>query len=139
NNQTNIQTKMKSFQIIAALLLVTIALAQARNAYFVFSDDVDEFTIKLSDPATIQHARALLSGATTEKPHIMGKVVAQDAWYNWEWSYQLNSTTIKFFDFAIEVCDASISYVEEHLQEVGGAFLPGNTWCPWGSRLVREV
>jgi uncharacterized protein (TIGR03437 family) len=37
------------------------------------------------------------------------------------------------------MCDASIPYVEQHLAEVGGAFLPGNTWCPWGSKLVQEM
>jgi hypothetical protein len=40
---------------------------------------------------------------------------------------------------SIEVCDAATSYVEEHLAEVGGAFLPGRRWCPWSSRVIAEV
>jgi len=44
-----------------------------------------------------------------------------------------------FFDFAVEVCDASMAYTQEHLEEVGGSFLPGNTWCPWGSQLEAEI
>ncbi|GAM23937.1 hypothetical protein SAMD00019534_071120, partial [Acytostelium subglobosum LB1] len=137
--------RMKSFQVIAALLLVTIALAQARNAYFVFTDGsrstgkADEFVIKLSDPALIQHARALLSNTTQDAPHIIGKVVKEPVWYNWEWSYHLNTSTIKFFDFNAEACDADIAYVEEHLAEVGGQLLPGNTWCSWQSYLDREL
>ncbi|GAM17339.1 hypothetical protein SAMD00019534_005140, partial [Acytostelium subglobosum LB1] len=131
-------TKMKSFQIVAALLLITVALSQARNSYFVFTDGVDEFTIKLTDPTNIQHARDLITKATTERPHIMGNVIKEAAFYNYEWNYQLNTTTIKFFDFAAEACDASISYVDEHLAEVGGELLPGSKWCPWRSRLVRE-
>ncbi|WP_433227073.1 hypothetical protein [Microtetraspora malaysiensis] len=39
----------------------------------------------------------------------------------------------------LRVCDATIPYVEDHLDEAGGAFLPGLVWCPWSSRLVREV
>lgn len=39
----------------------------------------------------------------------------------------------------MEVCDAAIGYVEEHLAEVGEAFLPGGRWCPWGSALIEEV
>jgi hypothetical protein len=35
----------------------------------------------------------------------------------------------------MEVCDASMTYVEDHLDEVGGAFLPGAQWCPWDSKL----
>lgn len=32
-----------------------------------------------------------------------------------------------------------MTYVEKHLSDVGGAFLPGNAWCPWSSRLIAEV
>ena len=63
----------------------------------------------------------------------MGKIVKDPTEYNSEWSYQLDSTSIEFFEIAIEVCDASIHYVEEYLDEVGGAFLPANIWCPWGA------
>ena len=59
--------------------------------------------------------------------------------YNPRWSYHLDPASISFFQCAIEVCDASPQYVEEHLSEVGGAFLPGSTWCPWSSRVAEEV
>lgn len=55
------------------------------------------------------------------------------------WSSHLRPESISFFDQAIEVCDATIPYVEDHLDEAGGAFLPGNYWCLWTSRLVREL
>jgi hypothetical protein len=42
--------------------------------------------------------------------------------------------TITFFTVAIEVRDASIDYVEDHLDEACSAFLPG-----WSSRFTREV
>jgi 1-deoxy-D-xylulose-5-phosphate synthase len=47
--------------------------------------------------------------------------------------------SITFFAMAIEVCDANISYVEDYLDEACGAFLPGCYWCPWSSRVVREI
>ncbi|GAA3115523.1 calmodulin-binding protein [Streptosporangium carneum] len=109
-------------------------------AYFEFTDSGnDKFVFKLTDPAKIQHARDLLSGATTDRPSVIGTIVVGTAAYNPNWSYHYNPTTVDFFDVATEVCDAGIDYVEEHLSEVGGAFLPGNTWCPWSSQLVREV
>jgi hypothetical protein len=40
---------------------------------------------------------------------------------------------------AVEVCDASIQYVEGNLDAAGGAFLPDLRWCPWSSHLVREI
>ncbi|WP_442948058.1 BP74-related protein [Nostoc sp.] len=48
-------------------------------------------------------------------------------------------STISFFPMAIEVCDATTNYVNDHLDEVGGAFLPGLFWCPWSSQLVKEI
>lgn len=110
-------------------------------AYFEFDSPprTEKFVIKLNDPAKIRHARDLLSGATSERPHVMGIIVKSPVPWNSPWSYHLDPVTIDFFDFAIEVCDGSTSYIEEHLAEVGGALLPGNRWCPWGSRLIREV
>jgi hypothetical protein len=35
--------------------------------------------------------------------------------------------------------DANVTYVEEHLAEIGGSTLPRNFWCPWSSRLFAEV
>ncbi|MER6506540.1 hypothetical protein ABT158_06965 [Nonomuraea sp. NPDC001636] len=68
-----------------------------------------------------------------------GRIVKRSVAYNARWSYHLQPETINFFDVAIEVCDASMTYVEDHLDEAGGAFLPGGHWCPWSSRLTREL
>ncbi|MEZ0114445.1 hypothetical protein ABH920_008479 [Catenulispora sp. EB89] len=109
-------------------------------AYFVMTDITHaQFVVKLDEPADIEHARELLSGQTTDRPHIIGRIKHRTAPYNPRWSYHLTPETISFFDAAIEVCDATIPYVEEHLDEAGGAFLPGNVWCDWSSRLVREI
>ncbi|MEZ7127690.1 calmodulin-binding protein [Nonomuraea sp. AD125B] len=126
---------------LATLSVATPAPAQAAvPAYFVMTDITREnFVVQLTDPAKIQHARDLISGTTTDKPHVLGHIVKRPAPYNPRWSYQLNPDTISFFDFGIEVCDATIPYVEDHLDEAGGAFLPGLVWCPWTSRLVREI
>ncbi|MEW2439993.1 calmodulin-binding protein [Streptomyces caniferus] len=109
-------------------------------AYFVMTDVTrSEFVIKLTDPRKIQHARDLLSGASHSEPHVVGRIDKRPAPYNWRWSFHLRPETIDFFDFAIEVCDATTPYVEDHLDEAGGPFLPGLVWCPWTSKLVREV
>ncbi|KUN07155.1 calmodulin-binding protein [Streptomyces yokosukanensis] len=116
------------------------AKAAADKAYFVFQDITrEQFTIELTDPAKIEHARELVSGETSDRPHVIGRIVKRTAYYNPRWSYHLNPDTIDFFDQAIEVCDSTIPYTEEHLDEAGGPFLPGLVWCPWTSRLVREV
>lgn len=110
------------------------------EAYFAFqTTPYDSFTVKLTDPAKIQEAKDILSGKQNDKIHIMGRINKSKAPYNSNWDYQLDPSTIQFFSFAIEVCDASTQYVEDHLDEAGGAFLPGGYWCPWNSRLIKEV
>lgn len=95
--------------------------------------------IKLIDEAMTAHARRILSGAEKQKVHVSGVVVKTSAPYNSDWNFHLSPESIAFFELAVEVCDASIKYVAEHLEEVGNAFLPDGRWCPWGSRLVREL
>lgn len=72
-------------------------------------------------------------------PHVVGRILKRPAPYNPRWSYHYNPDTVDFFDVSIEVCVATFPYVEEHLDEAGGAFLPGLVFCPWTSRLVREL
>ena len=129
---------------VASVLLAFTAHAQANGrkpAYFVFRDVnvTNEFVIQLRDPSKIAHARAILAGTESDMVHVAGRIVKRPASYNPGWSYHLDPDSIEFFAFAIEVCDANMLYVEEHLDEVGGEFLPGNGWCPWSSELVREI
>lgn len=111
------------------------------EAYFAVDagGEPERFVIKLTKDADIQHARDLLSGKDMSRPHVMGRIVKRRADYNPAWSFHIDPATIAFFEVAIEVCDATTSYVEDHLDEAGGAFLPGCHWCPWGSRLTEEI
>lgn len=109
-------------------------------AYFEMTDITREtFVIKLTEAGEIKHARDLLSGETSDEPHVLTRIIKSPADYNPRWSYQNDPAQTQFFAHAIEVCDATIPYVEDHLDEVGGPFLPGRIWCDWSSRLVREL
>jgi hypothetical protein len=109
-------------------------------AYFAFvTVDEKEFVIQLTNDDLIAHARKLLSGEETSEPHVHGRIIKRAQPYNLEWSFHLDPDTIAFFEQAIEVCDANTTYVEDHLDEACGAFLPGCHWCPWSSKLTREV
>jgi hypothetical protein len=111
----------------------------AEPSYFAFEQEGREFIFQLIDEERIAQARDILSGKETEAVHVMGKIRKTQQPYNPQWSYHLIPETISFFALAIEVCDATIEYVEEHLDEACGAFLPGCHWCPWSSRLTREI
>ncbi|TMR92717.1 calmodulin [Nonomuraea basaltis] len=97
------------------------------------------FVIALTDPAKIEHARRILSGQETAQIHVMGRIIKRPTPYNPGWNFHLHPDTISFFHTAVEVCDASAQYTEDHLDEACGAFLPGCIWCPWSSRLVAEI
>ncbi|CAO3627968.1 unnamed protein product [Mucor hiemalis] len=123
-------------------LFFLVAAVFAEEAYFVIKThgyNSDSFVIKLTDDQKIKHARDLLSGETEEEPHIMGRIKKTTKPYNPRFSFHYDPETITFFNHAIEVCDASFGYTEEHLDEACGAFLPGCFLCPWTSTLVREV
>ncbi|WP_329569199.1 BP74-related protein [Kitasatospora sp. NBC_01266] len=141
---------------LAAVSVIALALAQPAQAaqrtgagarpadavapaYFEFADGTDTFVFELTDPARIQQARDMLSGVDTADTGVMGTVVKTPAPYNQPWNFQLDPNSVKFFGMATEVCDSSIRYVNDHLDEVGGALLPNSTWCPWHSKLTREV
>ncbi len=110
------------------------------EAYFQFDypPNPETFIFQLTDPDKIQEARDILSGQRPSR-HIMGTIVKAPVAYNPPWSYHLDPPSIAFFDFATELCDATIQEVEQHLNEACDGFLPGCVWCPWGSRLIAEV
>lgn len=116
-------------------------MMSAETAYFKvgFPPDDVTFTIMLTDTVKMQEARDIVNGVQTDKVSVWGAIIKAPAFYNPHWSYHLDSASIEFFEFAIEVCDAHPQYVEEHLEEVCGALLPGCVWCPWSSVVMEEV
>jgi hypothetical protein len=113
-------------------------------AYFAFEQNSPKgerkiFVFKLTDDARIDEARAILQQSPRTKDHVQGTIVSSKVPYNPEWSFHLDPNTIGFFEMQIEVCDANVTYVEEHLDEIGGSTLPRSFWCPWSSRLFAEV
>lgn len=110
------------------------------TAYFRFMQQPGQgFVIELRDDDKIAHARRIVSGEEKNQVHVVGRIIKRPAPYNPGWGYHLDPATIGFFQVAIEVCDANMQYVEDHLDEACGAFLPGCHWCPWDSRITEEV
>ncbi|WP_033338284.1 BP74-related protein [Catenuloplanes japonicus] len=127
--------------------LAAPAAAQADDgtAYFAFTTvgsqngRSPEFVFKLTDKERIAQARDIISGKESQRVHVHGRILKRTTIYNPRFSYHLDPDTINFFDMAIEVCDASVEYTEDHLDEAGGAFLPGGHFCPWSSKVTREI
>lgn len=131
----------------ALMELVNLITAKANPnepqgvAFFAFEYQQCEqpFIFKLTNPQRIEQARDILSGKNSDVKCVMGKIIKQAVDYNPAWSFHLDPDSIRFFGVAVEFCDASIQYVEDHLEEVGRSFLPSDRWCPHSSRLVKEI
>ena len=140
-------TSLRRRVVIVLALVGMLGISFSDPAYavtparFVFETPPasDQFVIELTDESKIQEARNILKGTQTDKTHVVGRIIKRPAPYNSKWSYQLDPASISFFSYAIEVCDARIGYVEDHLDEAGGPFLPALYWCPWSSGLVKEI
>ncbi|SHL27569.1 BP74-related protein [Actinacidiphila paucisporea] len=114
------------------------ASAAGNTAYFTMRDITgSNFTVAITNPDTIREARDIV--ASGDRKIIIGRIVKSAAAYNAPWDFHYNPDTIQFADQGIEVCDATTPYVEDHLDEAGGAFLPGLYWCNWTGRLIAEV
>ena len=118
----------------------TVPVPMPNIAYFKVTDGVgnNDFVIKLTDPAKIQNARDQLNNVVPQLS-ITGLIIKSTVNYNPNYSYHYDPDTIDFFEYAMEVCDATFNYTEENLADAGGAFLPGLRLCPWSSLLVEEV
>jgi hypothetical protein len=151
--------KFNSWRLAAALLCMAAipvcaygqghqTMNDAKYFAFVTSDSSDEwiyvnpneFIIKVTDPVLAGLLQLQLSGELPQPTIAFKGVIALErAPYNEQWPFHVIPESIEIPSSTIEVCDARPQEIEEHLHEVGGAFLPDNEWCPWTMRLSRRV
>lgn len=95
----------------------------------------ERFNVWTTNPDTIAQILALQDG--TGSANIPNGVVrrgAGRAGHNRPWHWHLDPRQIEMAEVTIEVCDATPSYVEEHIDE----FVENvGRYCAWGARLVR--
>ena len=92
----------------------------------------------ITDPDAIATARAEIEKVDGWMI-ISGTILNETAEWNPDWSFHLIPETVFFGEFFTEVCDANVAYVEEFLDEAGGAFLPNYQWCPWSTAVIAEL
>lgn len=104
-----------------------------QEAYFVFTvpPHPETFVFKLTNSQKIQQARDILS--TGNQKVIAGTIIKQPVYYNSPWTFYLDPKSIVFTDFAAEVCDATIRYLEDNPD------VAYPDWCPYQSRLLKEI
>lgn len=99
-----------------------------------FTVDVvgEQFVVRATDNQTIQQLIDNYEGKNSM--HITGNLVRGDGGFNQPWSWHLDPASMGMAEISIEVCDGRPSYVEEHLDEWLATV--GDTYCPWGSRII---
>lgn len=98
-----------------------------------------EFVFCLDDVKKIIEAQSVIADPSSTKNHVQGVIIKTKASYNPNWSYHLDPKSISFFEIQIELCDANVDYIEKNLEYIGGSTLPNNFWCPWTSKLLRQI
>ena len=138
-------------KIVSVLVFVTVAISgklltkvHAFVDFLVTSRSSDPnnkeyyFVSRIVQEQSIADARAELS-KTSGFRIISGTISKTPVEWNPGWSFHLIPETVFFGDFFIEVCDANVVYVEDNLDDAGGAFLPNLKWCPWGTRVLLDL
>ncbi len=109
-------------------------------AWFSFTDVTGEsFAFRLTDADRIAEARNILTNPDFAATHVGGEVVSAPQRGNIGWAFHLAPDSVFFFELSTEVGDATMRYIAQHLDEVGGAFLPGSVWTGWSTRLTAEL
>ena len=89
---------------------------------------VEEYRIRLTDPADIAIARQLLAGeAAPGIPN--GVVVRDDPDINVGYSWHIDPESVEFADVTTEVCDGLPSDVEQGL-------ITSDHYCPWTAEVI---
>jgi len=90
--------------------------------------DVEEYNIRLKDPADIEIARKLL--AAEEAPNIAnGIVVRGEPDVNVGYTWHIDPESVEFADITTEVCDRLPSDVEKGI-------ITSDRYCPWSAKVI---
>jgi hypothetical protein len=130
---------MPVVRYIAAAALALVAAACGGSvtgtpqnvATFTVQVGSEQFAVRVTDQTTFEHLSARMHSGTTGV--ILGRVAAGHGGFNGPWSWHLVPGTIQVADFAIELCDATPSYLEANPDEW---IRTVKNYCPWGAKVV---
>ena len=99
------------------------------SADFVIAVGAETFVVRSTHAETIVQMREALAGRRTGFP--AGPLRTGNGGFNAPWSWHLDPAETRMVEAAIEICDGTPSYVEQHQAEFPH-------YCPWGARVVAE-
>lgn len=98
----------------------------------VFAVQEEHFAVFVTNPATCEQIIALRDGRSQASiPN--GRLRRGQVPYNLPWSWHIDPDDMAMAEATIELCDATPSYIEAHLDEWLNTVV---RFCPWSARLV---
>jgi hypothetical protein len=98
--------------------------------YFTVDVVGEQFTMLVTDPATIQLALDNLDGKN--QMHPTGRIMTGNGGFNNSWNWHFVPDTVRMAEVSVEVCDGLPSYVNAHITD----FLTIG-YCPWSGKIVK--
>ncbi len=121
-------------RVAAGLMLLSLVSCEGNlpeTADYRVAVGSETFTMRLTDPPTIALAEDALRGRVIRFPS--GPLRRGDGGFNAPWSWHLDPAETRMVEVAIEVCDGTPSYVDEHVEDFVAV-----GYCPWSARLVAR-
>jgi hypothetical protein len=92
----------------------------------------ESFRSFITQPTSINDAIALWRNPAARKRIPVGRLVCSPATWNCPWSFHQLPSSVTFAEMAIEVCDGTPSYVNQHCSTFGGG-----AFCPWSAVMAE--
>lgn len=126
---------------MAVSFFVLCAVNQSLSATFEFTSSDGKgsvtFIAKTREERVIRDVRTELAKPFAKRSkHIIGPVTLGDEGYNKPWHWHFVRDKWSLTELSMELCDATPSYLESHLDEW---LTQVGTFCPWNSRVSREI
>eukprot|EP01132_Coremiostelium_polycephalum_P004145 gene4145-5186_t len=93
------------------------------EAYFELNGLGNTFIIKLNNQSKIEQARRIISGQEQIYIYPMGKIIKEKIWYNPQWDYYMDPSTIYFVGIPNANCDFDFKTVNDQLACIYSALL----------------
>ena len=98
--------------------------------YFTVQVAAEQFTMLVTDPATIQLALDNLNGKNQMHPN--GRIMTGNGGFNHLWNWHFVPDSVRMVEVSVEVCDGLPSYVNSHINDFMAV-----GYCPWSAKIIK--
>jgi len=126
----------RGFLIVAAIIVTFACHSESpvqsppSGEYFTVQVGTQNFVMFATDAETIRLAKDNFNGKNHRFPS--GHIIEGDGGFNQPWNWHFVAEDVRMVEVAIEVCDGTPGYVNDHLSD----YL-GTAFCPWSAKVIK--